>query len=60
MVAASQQAASVRGGREREVGEGEGGGAFPRRGQHREALGRGLRPKTRDKKWETWGQIGCS
>ena len=26
--------------------------AFPRRGQHREALGRGLRPETRDKKWE--------
>ena len=40
--------------------KGKGGGAFPRRGQHREALGRGLRPKTRDKKWETWGQIGFS
>ena len=26
---------------------------------HREALGRGLRPETRDKKWETGGRIGC-
>ena len=28
-------------------------------GRHRKAPGRGLRPETRDKKWETGGRTGC-